>query len=89
MVGTGEDAMKVKLLLVLALICSAVGVGIVVAVNGPTNMTPDDELRFFFLLLIAAVLLSGAFIVAAVEDLGRKLAAAGRGEGGSPTQKRA
>ena len=38
----------------------------------------DDELRLFFLLLIAAVLLSAAFIVAAVEDLGRKLAAAAK-----------
>ena len=68
--------MKVKLLLVLALVCTAVGAGIVVAANGPANMTPDDELRLFFLLLIASVLLSAAFIVAAVEDLGRKLAAA-------------
>jgi F0F1-type ATP synthase membrane subunit c/vacuolar-type H+-ATPase subunit K len=78
--------MKVKLLLVLALVCTAVGVGIV-AVNGPANMTPDDELRFFFLLLIAAVLLSAAAIVAAIEGLGRKIAGAGRGEGGSPDQK--
>jgi len=68
--------MKVKLLLVLALVCTAVGVGIVVSANGPANMTPDDELRLFFLLLIASVLLSAALIVAAVEDLGRKLAAA-------------